>query len=197
MNNLKSPPPYRRESPWHPSTPAQCPVGATLLSMPRSWPSSLHLLRRQQVRTTGVVPMAETLVRELPRYYGAIRLPTIVHHRRPSGDFPMRPAARCRAGGGGISRFPSKVRTNMRGVSDRAGSRCASRYRHIRCGLPQSPTRSAPQRKCLSRLNTQPARPPVNASRPGLPTGLAHDSGTLWVATPSTFKTFTLTPCRF
>jgi len=196
MNNLKSPPPYRRESPWQPSTPAPCPVAATLLSIPLSWPPFLHPLRRQPVRTTWAVPMAKTLVREFPRYYGAIRLPTIVHHRRTSGDFPMRPTARCRAGGGGISRFPSKVRTNMRGVSDRAGPRRNLRERSDRHRLPHSPTRSAPRRKLLSRLNTPPARTPVNASPPWLPT-TAHDSGTLWLATPSTLKTFTLTPCRF
>ena len=196
MNNLKSPPPYRRESPWHPTTPTQCPVGATLLSIPLSWPPSLHPLRRRQLPPTWVVPLADTLVRELHRYYGAIRLPTIVHHRRTSGDFPMRPTAPCRAGGGGISRFPSKVRMNMHGVSDRAGPCRNLRERSDQRRLPHSPTRSAPRRKLLSRLNTQPAHTPVNASQPWLPT-TAHDSGTLWLATPSTFKTFTLTPCRF
>ena len=195
MNNLKSLPPYRRESLWHPSNPAQCPVSVARTSIPLSWPPSLHPLRGQPLRPTWVVPMAETLVRGLHRYYGAIRPPTIVHHRRTSGDFPMRPSARCRVGGGGISRFPHKVRTCMPGVSDRVGSRCASRYRHIRCGLPQSPTRSAPH-SSLSRLNTQPARTPINASQPWLPT-TTHDSGTLWLAKPSTLKTFTLTPCQF
>ena len=167
--------------------PALSPEPVVLARVPFGHPSSLPPLRR----------WTASVVRGLPRYYTGVRLPTTVHHRRTSLDFPMRPVAPCHTGSGGISRFPNPVRTNMRGVSDRAGSRCASRNRHIRRGLPHSPTRSAPQRQFLSRLNTQPARPPVNASRPWLPSGLAHDSGTSWVANPSTFKTFTLTPCRF
>ena len=195
MKNIKSLPPYRRESQWHPDNPARCPVGVARTSIPLGWPPSLHPLRGRQHRTTWVEPITDTVVRRLRRYYGAIRLPTIVHHRRTSGDFPMRPSAQCRVGDSGISRFPHKVRTCMPGVSDRAGSRCASQYRHIRCGLPQSPTRSAPH-SSLSRLNTQPARTPVNASQSWLPT-TTHDSGTLWTANPSTLETFTLTPCRF
>jgi len=34
----------------------------------------------------------------------------------------------------------------MLGVSDRAGSRHVSRWRHAGCGLPPSPTASAPRR---------------------------------------------------
>ncbi len=177
---------YPRERALH-ACPALRPAHGLLTRVPFGHPSSLHPLRR----------WSANVVRGLLGYYTGVRLPTTVHHRHTSLDFPMRPAAPCRAGGGGISRFPNKVRTNMHGVSDRAGSRCASRNRHNRCRLPHSPTRSAPRSKILSRLNTQPARPPVNASRPWLPSGLAHDSGTLWVANPSTLKTFTLTPCRF
>src|SRR5206468_11805587 len=43
---------------------------------------SLHPLRRVVVR----------FVRRLLRYYGSVRLPTIVHHRRSSLDFPTRSA---------------------------------------------------------------------------------------------------------
>ena len=196
MNNLKSLTPYRRESPWYPSNPTRCPVGVARTSIPLSWLPSLHPLCGWQLRTTWVVPMAEPLVRGLRRCYGAIRLPTMVQHRRTSVDFPMRPAVPCHTGGGWISRFPSTVRTNMHRVSDCAGLCRNLRYRSNRRRLPHSPTRSAPRRKLLSRLNTQPAHTPVNASQPWLPT-TAHDSGTLWLAKPSTFKTFTVTPCRF
>ena len=149
---------YSRKRLVH-ASPALSPEHVVLVRVPFGQPPSLPPLRR----------WTASVVRGLLRYYAVVRLPTTVRHRRTSLDFPMRPAAPCHAGGGGISRFPNTVRPNMRRVSDRAGSQCASRYRHIRCGLPQSPTRSAPQRQLLSRLNTQPARSPVNASRPWLP----------------------------
>jgi len=59
----------------------------------------------------------------------------------------------------------------VRGVSDRAGSDAASPYRQHRCGLRLSPTASAPRTTrssrrgaCITRLDTRPARTPVNAS---------------------------------
>jgi len=55
--------------------------------------------------------------------------------------------------------FPS-----VHGVFDRAGFDHISRYRCARCGLPLLLTASAPRRNALSRLNTRPARTPVNAS---------------------------------
>jgi hypothetical protein len=57
----------------------------------------------------------------------------------------MRPAALVAAGNHGTSRFPHAVRPRMHGVSDRAGSRCALRWRRIGCGLPPSYTASAPR----------------------------------------------------
>src|SRR4029077_6308948 len=69
------------------------------------------------------------------------------------------------------------------GVSDRAGLWHTSRYRCTRWGLPRSPTASASRSEFLTRLNTRPARSPVNASTP--PSRAApHDSGPMWVATP-------------
>jgi len=47
------------------------------------------------------------------------------------------------------------------------------------------------QNRNLSRLNGWPMRPPVNASpRPSRAT--AHDSGPMWIATPSSQETCTL-----
>ena len=189
MKILKSLPPYRCESRWHPDNPARCPVGAARTSIPLGWPPSLHPLRRRQHWTTFVVPIADTVVRGLRRYYGAIRLPTFVHHRRVSLDFPMRPAQSPGSGERGISRFSREVFPYMLGVSDRAGPRCISRYRCVECGLPPSPTASAPRREFLSRLNTRPARTPVNASPLPLRTA-THDSGPLWAANPSTYDSF-------
>ena len=83
----------------------------------------------------------------------------------------------------GISRFPCEVFPYVLGVSDRAGLWYTSRYRCTRWYLPHTPTASASRSELLSRLNTRPARSPVNASTP--PSRAApHDSGPMWVATP-------------
>ncbi len=68
----------------------------------------------------------------------------------------------------------------MHGVSDRAGLCSASRYRRSRWGLPLLLTASASRSKFLTRLNTRPARSPVNASTPPLRV-TPHDSGPMWV----------------
>ena len=91
-------------------------------------------------------------------------LPSSVHHRRTSLDFPTRPAAPSARGEAGIFRFPRKAFPYVLGVCERAGARDASQYRRPGCGLPPPPTASAPQSNCLSRLDTRPARTPVNAS---------------------------------
>ena len=135
-------------------------------------------------------------VRRVRRYYGAVRLPTSVRHRRTPFGFPIRSAALSAADRRGISRLPRKVLPYMPGVFDRAGSEHTSRWRHAQCCLPRSSTASASRRACclrsracISRLNTQPVRPPVNASSP--PSRAApHDSGSLWFARPSTRETF-------
>jgi hypothetical protein len=135
-------------------------------------------------------------VRRLRRYFGAVRLPTSVHHRRTSFDFPVRSAVLFSADRRGISRFPHNVLAYMHGVSDRARSGHTLRWRCTRCCLPLSSTASASRSTCrlrsgacISRLNTRPGRSPVNASTP--PSRAApHDSGPLWFAIPSTYETF-------
>ena len=62
------------------------------------------------------------------------------------------------------------------------------------CCLPALPTASAPDSP-LSRLNTQPTSPLVNASPPPS-RATAHDSGPSWLARPSTYGTCTTTPRR-
>src|SRR6266481_2054491 len=140
---------------------------------------SLHRLRR---RLPG-------LVRRLHRYYETVRLPGFVHRRRASLDFPTRPAACAAAGEPRTSRFSCEVFPYVHGVSDRARPVCISRWRCSRCGLPPCPTASASRRSALSRLNTRPARTPVNTSALPLPE-TPHDSGPLWVASPSTCDSF-------
>ena len=161
------------------AVPALCPGRVLLARVPLGQPPSLHPLRR---RLPG-------LVRRLRRYYGPVRLPASVHHRRASLDFPTRPAAPSAAGGHGISRFPREVFPRMHGVSDRAGLRRVSRYRRTGCGLPLLLQRRHPGGSVLSRLNTRPARTPVNASPPPS-RAPPHDSGPVWVASPSPYDSF-------
>ena len=156
--------------------------------------SSLGCLRRFHLRArvgTTVAPLAwrPGLVRGLLRYHGPVRLPVVVHRRRTSLDFTARPGGPSSPGDHGTSRFPRKVFPYVLGVSDRAGSGRTSRYRCAGCDLPLLLTASASRSEVLSRLNTRPARTPVNASR--LPSRTAtHDSGPLWVASPSTYDSF-------
>src|SRR6266545_1673579 len=160
--------------------PARCPERVALARVPLGPLPSLHRLRG---RSLG-------LVRRLPRYYGAVRLPVLVHHRRSSLDFPMRSVAPSATDERGISRFPFAVLGYVRRVSDRAGSVSASRYRHRRCRLPLISTASAPRSESwISRLNTRPVPPPVNASRPPSRAS-THDSGPAWPAMPSPDETF-------
>src|SRR5882757_5063032 len=136
--------------------PARCPGRVLLGQVPFGQPSSLRPLRR---RLPG-------LVRELLRHSRSVRLPRSVRHRRTSLDFPMRPEATAAPGGHGISRFPREVSAYVHGVCDRAGLWHTSRYRCTRWSLPHLLTASASRSNCLSRLNTRPARSPVNASTP-------------------------------
>jgi hypothetical protein len=133
------------------------------------------------------------LVRRLRRFYGAVRLPVPVHHRRASLDFPMRPPS---GGRHRISRFPLKVLTYMHRVLDRAESKSVSRYRRPQFCLPTISTASAPRSGhrlrggvSISRLNTWPIRTPVNASPAPLRTPM-HDSEPVRIANPSPYETF-------
>src|SRR3989449_2251603 len=159
--------------------PARSPGRVLLSRVPFGQAPSLHPLRGH---FSGVV-------RRLHRYCGPVRLPVSVHHRRMSLDFPTRPEAPSAWGGHGTSRLPRKVFPYVHGVSDRAGPWSTSRCRCTRWGLPLSPTASASRRESLSRLNTRPARTPVNASVPPLQAA-PHDSGPVWVANPSPYDSF-------
>ena len=147
-------------------------------------PPSLHPLRRR--RGSHVA-----LVRGLCRYYGAVRLPAPVHLRYPLNGFPWRTQPPSGWARRGISRLPHEVIGCMHRVFDRAGARRTSRYRCVRRGLRSFSTVSASwSGSCLSRLQTGPTPPPVNASPLRSP-ATTHDSGLSWFATPSTQMTFT------
>jgi hypothetical protein len=159
--------------------PARCPVAVPVARVAFGQPASLRRLRR---RFHG-------LVRRLPWYYRAVRLPVLVHHRRESLDFPTRPARLIPARDHGLSRFPNAVLPRMHRVSDRARFRRASRWRPVGCSLPPISTASAPRFDSLFRGSIPGLRIPLSTLRPTRLPALTHDSGPLWVATPSTFRT--------
>src|ERR1700730_15866609 len=165
--------------------PVQCPVRVLPRRLPFGQTPSLHSLRH---RCLGVTHRRANFVRGLRRYYGSVRLPASVHHRRTSLEFSMRPQ---RAGWGErrSSRFSRRLLPCMPGASDLAGYQRPSPSRSVDCGLPLTPTGSASRTCLFSRLNTQPALSPVNAS-PSLLRAPPHDSGSLRLARPLTFETF-------
>ena len=121
------------------------------------------------------------LVRQLLRYYAAVRLLSAMAHQRTPVGFPMRSALNV-AEDPETSRFPSKVLARVRGVSDRAGSMNVSPSQRSQCGLRLISTTSAPRTSrssrhgaWITRLNTRPARTPVNAS-PTSSRMCTHDS---------------------
>jgi hypothetical protein len=110
----------------------------------------------------------------------------IAHSPFPGSRRPMRPKATAALGRPGISRFPHEVCAYVHGVSARAGLWSNSRYRCTRSGLPLSPTASTSRKVVRTRLNTRPARFPVNASTPLL-RAAPRDSGPMWVAEPLSY----------
>src|SRR5580700_11598557 len=102
----------------------------------------------------------------------------------------MRTGGCCRTVDGEISRFPRKERLHMPGsltTPGRPGARDDAPRRIAFHDLHGVGT----QNRNLSRLDGWPMRSPVNASlRPSRAT--AHDSGPMWIATPSSQGTCTL-----
>jgi len=141
--------------------------------------------RLPQHREPSIAPLLHADMR--------VSRPAELHHRplaEPSVRLsPHSAPIRQTWGEPGISRFPREVLPYVHGVSDRAGLWHTSRYRCIRWGLPHLLTASASHSNCLTRLNTRPARSPVNASTP--PSRAApHDLGPMWVADPLSYDSF-------
>ena len=150
-----------------------------LARVPLGQAPSLHRLRSQ----------SSDFVRRLLRYYGPVRLPTAVHHRIAALALPMRPAAPS------PREQPWDLPVPVHGGSAHAEG---LRPREVPRGLAVAPPAVWPSalfhsvgtsKPMISRLNTSPARTPVNASPPPLRT-TTHDSGPSWVATPSTYGSF-------
>jgi hypothetical protein len=151
-----------------------------LSRVPLGQAPSLHRLRGRLL----------SFVRRLPRYYGPVRLPTAVHHRIAALAFPMRPAAPS------PREQPWDLPVPVHGGSAHAEG---LRPRGVPRELALAPPAVWPSalfnsvgtpKPMISRLNTSPARTPVNASPPSLRT-TTHDSGPSWVATPSTYGSCT------
>lgn len=128
-------------------------------------------------------------VRELPRYYGAVRLPgpyiAVVLLR-----FTARTVAPSTTISHRLSRFPREKLSCMLGVLDHAGPARLSRWRDVPCCLPRIWMASAPWIRVFSRLDIPACMSPVNAWPAFLRTP-THDSGPMRFATPSSYGTCT------
>jgi hypothetical protein len=135
---------------------------------------SLHHLR----------PRHRGFVRQLRRYYGTVRLPTLVHRGLTASAFPPRPAPPSSAGERGISRFSRMKVPYVPGFLDRAGPTGDSRH-NATGGIAFRPIRRRrhPEQVSFRGSIAQPARTPVNAS-PAPSRTPTHDSGPSWLARP-------------
>ena len=113
-----------------------------------------------------------------------------VPHRITSLDFPLPPGPHLFA-----TRQPWDLPILARDVSGRAWGLGPRRVRPGLAFSPRAivpsatPRASAPWSGGISRLDTQPVRTPVNASPEALRLP-AHDSGPVWIATPSPYDSF-------
>jgi hypothetical protein len=145
---------------------------------------SLHHLRCRRNFT-------HSFVRQLHRYYATIRLPAPMTRGRTPTGFTTRTALAPTGAAAVGSRdlpvpdklFPSMMRSQT-AQSPSPPRQCGGPS--VAFGMTSVPRRSGP---VISRLNTQPARAPVNASSAPLPSP-THDSGSLWMAIPSTYVSF-------
>jgi len=156
------------------TSPALRPGCVLLARVPLGQAPSLHRLR---CRRPGVV-------RRLHRYYGPVRLPLVVHQRRAA--IGLLAAARRTICGGRPEDLPVLVHgdsSHARGLRPRgANQELALAFLAV---LPSVSLNHVGAPDCrISRLNTLPVHPPVNASSPPLRVS-THDSGPPWIATPS------------
>jgi hypothetical protein len=147
-------------------------------SVPLGQTPSLHRLRR----------WLPSFVRQLHRYYEPVRLLQLVHQRRASLDFPLRPTAPFPCGEAGALPVPGKCfRACVWSPTPGGPARLAWRLQQV---LPSAfPTASAPPTRLISALNTQPTRTSVNAP-PLLSRPTAYDSRPKWVAPPFFVRLF-------
>jgi len=161
--------------------PALRPDPGMLDHVPLGQLPSLHLLRRSH---------GATLVRRLPRYSAAVRLPAPVHHGRAPqvhrADLAIPHQARGRA-----SRVPHRGLRSMQRSPTPPGPFPPHLNGVDEVAFRVFGARRHPGRAAISGLNTLPARAPVTASCLPLPKA-THDSGPVWLAGPSLSGTCTL-----
>ena len=178
--------PYTLQPVGH-ARPARCPARVGLGRVPLGPCPWLPALRRR-------LPAS---VRAVLSYYDRIRLLVVVHHRLRLDAFPMR-ASRL-TGRWSATRSPGSRARSVRtcqGLRPRGvGGRLAISPPAM---LPSAVSTASAPRSKLSRLNGWPMRSPVNASTRAS-RHAPHDSGPVWIATPSpqwTFTTYSLPVSR-
>ncbi len=160
--------------------PALRPEYVLLKQIPLGQLPSLHPLRS---------PLTD-LVRRLPRYYGVVRLPMSAYHRLVSSDFPMRPLFPCEQRQSWALPIPvPSVSVRARGLRPRREQTPPALTRRPLWPSALSHHVGSLNFNRISRFHTRPARTPVNASPLSLRT-TAHDSGPMWLATPSSYDSF-------
>ncbi len=158
------------------ASPVLCPARALLVRVPLGPCPWLHRLRCGLFR----------FVRRLPRYYDRVRLLGFVRHRLRPFAFPMRTSGVQPRVKPEISRFSSKERPHVPGSPTTSGwaGTCDGAPVHVAF-------------RASKHVGTQVASS-FRGSMAGLCAPLpTHGSGPMWIATPSSWRTCTPTPCRF
>ena len=162
--------------------PALCPVPVLLVRIPLGQAPSLRPLRQPASHLPLFAGFSGTTgLSDFPRPFIAVVLLSD-SRRGPRRHLPW-------ADMGSPGSRAESFRACM-GSPTARGPVTSSRWRCVRCCLPRRhDSVGTPKSNRISRLNTQPARSPVNASPAPLrpPT---HDSGPVWLARPSPYGTF-------
>jgi hypothetical protein len=169
--------------------PARCPVLGASKRIALGRPPSLNLLRWRRGRVTHVKPVAAALVRRRLRYYGAVRLPTLVHRRLAPVGFTARTATQSpsRPGMGSPSSCPESLRACMGSTTARGPNASSFNDAQVKSSARGNGL-DAPDR-IISRLNTLPTRTPANACNTSLRTH-RHGSGPARGATALPYGSF-------
>jgi len=170
--------------------PVLCPGPGASERIALGRPPSLRPLRRRRGRWTLVTPVAAAVVRGHLRYYGAVRLPVLVHRRLAPVGFTTRTAtpSRCASGSrpraGSPSSCPERLRTCMGSTTARGPD--ASRGSDTPVGSSASGNSLDAPDSNISRLHTQPARSSADACVTASPPR-RHGSRPVRVATASPY----------
>ena len=133
-------------------------------------------------------------VRGLRRYYGSVRLPASVHHRRTSLDFSMRPTAPSAWTHGSPGSRAGCFRACLGSLTARdTNVPCHSGALVV--AFPFLQQGRHPDTSVF-RGSIPSLHFPLSTLRRG-PCATTHDSGPLWLASPLTYDSFIHYTCRF